>query len=468
MQKSCKPAGRSLPHAGTSSPVLAALRRKALGYQTLASFDAAGHILTTPDLLPPASSNRIPAQGNGRRMQKLRAELLAAWSEVIDEGAASGTYTLGKAVQQFERIVEDAWTTSDTDPLHAVMVNSGTTAIYGALVACGIKSGDYVIVPAMTFVSTALACSWVGATPIFVDIAPGTWTLSIDAVKRLLAERDDLLPNITAIMPVHLYSAIMPDMAQLLDLAQAEGWKVIEDASQAHGATLTVNGERYFAGTMSDAGCFSMSGVKNAGVAEDGGCILTRSPEMAAFLRMWRDLGRKPGDRYGFHIPGVRGRMGAFAAACGIVQFRYLNEWNQRRREIATRYTAAFNEAGLPLITQVVPEESEPSYYKYVVVTGSQAERERIEDCLAEANIETEHYYPAILPDQPVYRSGQLLCVVAGDLTVARHLASCGTCLPIYPELNWHEQERVIEAVKQAFARRLNAGVAVTKETEQV
>jgi dTDP-4-amino-4,6-dideoxygalactose transaminase len=227
-----------------------------------------------------------------------------------------------------------------------------------------------------------------------------------------------------------------------------------------------VNGERYFAGTMSDAGCFSMSGVKNAGVAEDGGCIVTRSPEMAVFLRMWRDLGRKPGDRYGFHISGVRGRMGAFAAACGIVQFRYLNEWNQRRREIAVRYTAAINEAGLPLITQMVPDESEPSYYKYVVVAGSQAEREQIEDCLAEANIETEHYYPHILPDQPVYQSEQLPCIFASDLTVARHLASCGTCLPIYPELNWQEQQRIIEAVKQAFARHLHVSHEIAMNTE--
>ena len=448
-------------HAGTSSHTSATLQRNAAGYQTLAEYDAAGNIYTTTESLTSSSSRRIPAQGNGRRMQNLRAELLTAWSAVIDEGVESGTYTLGKAVQQFERMVEEAWTTPDTDPMHAVMVNSGTTALYGALVACGIKPGDYVIVPAMTFVSTALACSWVGATPIFVDSTPGTWTLSIDAVKYLLTERADLRSQITAIIPVHLYGAVMPEMEALIDLAQAEGWKVIEDASQAHGATLTVGSERYFAGTMSDAGCFSMSGVKNAGVAEDGGCILTRSPEMAAFLRMWRDLGRKPGDRYGFHVPGVRGRMGTFAAACGTVQFQHLNKWNQQRRAIATRYTAVINEAGLSLITQVNPDESEPSYYKYVIVAGSQAEREQIEDCLAEASIETEHYYPCMLPDQPIYRSGQLPCVVAGDLAVARHLAACGTCLPIYPELNWHEQERVIEAVKQAFARHLHAGVAV-------
>lgn len=451
MQHHCERVRTPPQHNGKSLRDPIVLRRDEVGYQTLASFDAAGTIFPSTRLFPSSSSRRVPAQGNGRRMQNLRAELLATWSEVIDEGAESGMYTLGKTVQQFERMVEDAWTTPDTDPLHAVMVNSGTTALYGALVACGIKPGDFVIVPAMTFVSTALACSWVGAIPIFVDIAPGTWTLNIDAVKRLLEERGDLRSRITAIIPVHLYGAIMPEMEALIDLAQAEGWKVIEDAAQAHGATLTVDGERYFAGTMSDAGCFSLSGVKNVGVTEDGGCILTRSPEMATFLRMWRDLGRKPGDRYGFHIPGVRGRMGALAAACGIVQFRHLNEWNRQRREIAARYTTAINEAGLPLITQVISDESEPSCYKYVVVAGSQAERERIEDCLAEANIETEHYYPSILPDQPVYRSGQLPCVVAGDLAVAQHLASCGTCLPIYPEFTAGEQQRVIAAVRQAF-----------------
>lgn len=260
----------------------------------------------------------------------------------------------------------------------------------------------------------------------------------------------------------------MPDMAELAELVREEGWKIIEDASQAHGATLTVDGERYFAGTMSDAGCFSLSGVKNVGVAEDGGCILTRSLEMATFLRMWRDLGRKPGDRYGFHIPGVRGRMGAFAAACGIVQFRHLNEWNRQRHEIAARYTTAINKAGLPLITQVIPDESEPSCYKYVVVASSRAERGRIEDCLAEANIETEHYYPAILPDQPIYRSEQLPCVVAGDLVVARHLATCGTCLPIYPELTAAEQQRVIAAVRQAFDGYRGSDASVADELPYV
>lgn len=464
MQHHCELVGTPPQHSGKSLRDPTVLRRDEAGYQTLASFDAAGTIFPSTRLLPSSSSRHVPAQGNGRRMQNLRDELLAAWNAVGDEGANSGTYTLGKAVQQFERIVEDAWTTPDTDPLHAVMVNSGTTALYGALVACGIKPGDSVIVPAMTFVSTALACAWVGATPIFVDITPGTWTLSLDAVHHLLADRADLRPRIKAIIPVHLYGAIMPGMEELAELARQEGWKIIEDASQAHGATITVDGERYYAGTMSDAGCFSMSGVKNVGVAEDGGCILTRSPEMATFLRMWRDLGRKPGDRYGFHIPGVRGRIGAFAAASGMVQFRHLNEWNRQRREIAMYYTAAINEAGLPLITQVIPDESEPAYYKYVVATGSQAERERIEDCLAEANIETEHYYPAILPNQPIYRSGQLPYVVASDLTVARHLASCGTCLPIYPELMEGEQQRVIAVVQRAFEGQRGSGAGVVDD----
>src|SRR5579863_3787416 len=93
----------------------------------------------------------------------------------------------------------------------------------------------------------------------------------------LLAEQELLRRTIKAVIPVHLYGGIMPDMAALLDLAHEEGWKVIEDASQAHGAGLSVDGETWRAGTMSDVGCLSMSGVKNAGVAEDGGCLLTRS-----------------------------------------------------------------------------------------------------------------------------------------------------------------------------------------------
>ncbi len=404
-----------------------------------------------------ASSGRvpIPAQGNGRRMKALRAELHAAWNAVMDEAEESGTYTLGEPVRRFEQMVEDAWATPNADPLHAVMVNSGTTALYGALLACGIQPGDCVIVPAMTFISTALACAWVGATPIFVDVTPGTWTLSLDAVRQFLVERADLRQRIRAIIPVHLYGQIAPDMPHILALAQEEGWKVIEDASQAHGATLVADGHgNKFAGTMGDIGCFSMSGVKNAGVAEDGGCLLTRDPQMADFLRMWRDLGRKSGDRYGFHAPGVRGRMGQLNAACGMIQFLHLEEWNARRRAIAARYTQAIREAGLPLVTPIVPDGSASAWYKYVVVAGTPQERARIEVCLRAAGVETERYYPLTLPEQPVYQSGQLPCVVAGDLAVARHLAACGTCLPIYPELLPDEQERVIAALTQAYANR--------------
>ena len=399
-------------------------------------------------------------------MQALRRELHAAWDIIIDEAAASGTYTLGSAVRQFEQLIEDAWTPPDSK-IHAIMVNSGTIALYGALVACGIKPGDAVLVPAMTFISTALACSWVGATPIFVDITPGTWTMSLEAVRALLAEQEMLRRTITAVIPVHLYGSIMPDMPALLKLAREEGWKVIEDASQAHGASLIVDGETWRSGTMSDVGCLSMSGVKNAGVTEDGGCLLTRSPDMADFLRMWRDLGRKPDDRYGFHVPGVRGRMGKLAAASGMVQFRHLDKWNMCRRDIAARYTAAIQEADFPLSTQIVPEGSTSAYYKYVVVAETPAARERLEGCLEEANIETEQYYPCILPEQPVYQTGQLPYVIAGDLSVSRHLAACGTCLPIYPELLPEEQERVITAVKRAFSEnRQQASMDRTESLE--
>lgn len=419
--------------------------------ESLRPLSAAPHV-QKPEPMASISGgvDRIPAQGNGRRMVALREELLTAWNAAIDEGAESGTYTLGKTVRQFEQMVEQAWATPGSDPLHAMMVNSGTAALYGALVGCGIKPGDVVIVPAMTFISTALACAWVGATPIFVDVTPGTWTLSLDAVRQFLVERADLRPRIRAIIPVHLYGTMMPEMAELADLAREEDWKVIEDASQAHGAQLRVGNETYFAGTLSHVGCFSMNGVKNAGVAEDGGCLLTRDPQMADFLRLWRDVGRKAGDRYGFHVPGVRGRMGTFNAACGMAQFRHLDKWNQQRREIAARYTKAINEAGSPLITPVVPDGIDPCWYKYVIVAGTPEERERIETCLQDAGVETEHSYPLALPDQPVYQSGQLPCAVAGDLVVARHLAACGTCLPIYPELTETEQQRVIEAVQEA------------------
>ena len=383
----------------------------------------------------------IPAQGHGRRFRRRKRLLLAALADVIEYGAMQGKHTQGQHVAALERLIEERWQVGA-----AVAVNSGSTALRLALEALRLEPGREVIVPALTFISTAYAVSDAGLVPVFVDVDPQTLTLDPKVAQAATTRKT------AALLPVHLYGQ-MADMLPLLDLADTSNLFVIEDAAQAHGATYgssSFRGHRWHADSLGDLGCFSLSGVKNMGGVGDGGLItvssrlLGRDRTVTDRLRGMRDLGRYSHARYLHDGWGMRARMDEFTAAECLLELAELEQWNARRRQIAARYSEAL--AHSIVQAPVTASGREHVYFNYAVQLPSAAVRERFEQHLRAAGIEVAEPY-TLVSDQGPYRTGKLPCRVE-SLEVARQVAGRITHIPLYPELEEEEIERVVSALQ--------------------
>ncbi len=259
-------------------------------------------------------------------------------------------------------------------------------------------------------------------------------------------------------VPVHVYGQ-MADMTPLLDLADASGLYVVEDAAQAHGATYTCDfpsmRSTYYAGSMGDLGCFSLNGVKNMGSLGDAGLItisprlLARRREIANHLRGMRDLGRFATQRYVHEIWGMRARMDEFSAAQCLQELAELDRWNERRREIAARYTAAL--ANSQLQAPLTAPGRQHVYFTYAVQAPSLETRREVERALQAVGIEATEAY-TLVPDQTPYRTGKLPCRIAG-LKGARQVTQRIIHIPLYPELEEAEIDRIVAVLEQVAAR---------------
>ena len=384
----------------------------------------------------------IPAQGHGRRFLRRKRLLLAVLADVIEGGATSGKHTQGQHVAALERLIEERWQVGA-----AVAVNSGSSALRLALESLRLEKGREVIVPALTFISTAFAVSDAGLVPVFVDIDPQTLTLDPDAAQSAMNR------HTAALLPVHLYGQ-MADMLPLLDLADTYGLFVIEDAAQAHGATYGSTSSRshtWYAGSLGDLGCFSLNGVKNMGGLGDGGLVtvssrlLGRDRTMADRLRGMRDLGRYSNARYQHDGWGLRARLDEFTAAECLLEFAELEVWNARRRVIADRYHEAL--AHSVIRPPVAASGRGHVYFNYAVQSPSVKVRKRFEQHLRAAGIEVAERYTLVC-DQGPYRTGKLPCR-AESLEVAREIVDRITHIPLYPELEDEEIERIMNALRQ-------------------
>jgi dTDP-4-amino-4,6-dideoxygalactose transaminase len=347
----------------------------------------------------------------------LRAELLAAMERVLD----SGRFAQGAEVAAFEQEFAAA-----IGAPYAVAMNSGTAALHLALAAAGIGPGDEVILPANTFLATAEAVTLTGATPVLADVDEGTLNISVESVRRAMT------PRTRALIPVHLYGRIA-DMAPLMELAREHRLTVIEDACQAHGATMAGR----HAGTIGDIGCFSFYPTKNLGALGEGGMLVTSDPAVAVTAASLRDHGQST--RYYHSAPGYNYRLPELQAATLRVLLPHLESWNRRRQSAAAAYDARLRSLGLPLAQPEDPASH--VYHLYVIRSGM---RDALKAQLESRGIGVAVHYPVPIHLQEAYAG----CRVApGGLPVVEASMDEILSLPMHPMLTDDEIREVADAV---------------------
>jgi dTDP-4-amino-4,6-dideoxygalactose transaminase len=356
--------------------------------------------------------------------------------EAIDRILRTSDFILGQDVdcfeQEFARYCECE---------HGIGVDSGTSALELALRAYGVGPGDEVIVPANTFIATALAVSCTGATPVLVDISPATHTID---VTRL----DDAITGRTkAIMPVHLYGQ-PADMDPILDIAGRRGLVVIEDACQAHGARY--KGRRV--GSLGHAAAFSFYPSKNLGACGDGGMVVTNDRDAAKSLQLLRNYGQTK--KYHHQTCGYNRRLDTLQAAFLRVKLKYLDTWNNARRDRAEAYGRLLADV---VVVPAPAHYSEAVWHLYVIQTDG-TDRDGLQAHLGEQGISTGIHYPIPIHLQPAYRQ---LGHRRGSFPITERATDSILSLPMYAELPLNRVEEVADAVRAFVTARPSLEKAV-------
>jgi perosamine synthetase len=312
----------------------------------------------------------------------------------------------------------------------AVSTTSGTAALHLACLELGLGAGDEVLVPALTFSASANAVLYTGATPVFVDVDPETFT--IDPAKAY----ECVSPRTRAIMPVHLYGH-PADMDAIAALAEDRDLAIIEDATEALGS-------RYhdkLCGTLGDVGCFSFNGNKVI-TAGGGGMVLARDPDRLAHIRHLSIQSRVPGSLEYLHDEvGYNYGISNLQAAVGLAQLERLDEFIARRREIATRYATRLADAEAVTFTREA-DGVQSNYWLMSVLTHGASRgpaRESVMMALADAHIEARPFFTP-LPALPLYASRG---ITTYDVAVARDLHARGISIPSSASLDHEQQDRV-------------------------
>lgn len=354
-----------------------------------------------------------------------------AYKKELDEAVArvmeSGYYILGPELEKFEKEFA-SWLGAK----YTVGCASGTEAIYLALAACDVGVGDEVLVVAHTAVPTISAISMTGATPVFVDIKASTYVMRESELESKITKKTKM------IVPVHLYGH-MAEMETIMKVASRHGIKVLEDVAQATGATY--RGQT--AGTIGDFGAFSFYPSKNLGAFGDGGAISTNSEEMYKKLVMLRNYGQSK--RYYHDIVGINSRLDEIQCAILGAQLPYVHEWNERRREIAARYTAGLKDV---VVTPVEQPGCKHVYHLYVIQTPY---RDELQQYLLDRGVQCLIHYPIPAHLQQAYA---FLGYKAGTLPTTEHIVKRILSLPMFPELTDEQVDLVIEGIKDFHKER--------------
>ena len=353
--------------------------------------------------------------------QPLRAALDRAIGEVV----ASGQFILGPQVAAFEQRFA-----AYCGVRHAIGVGNGMDALRLALMALDVRGGDEVILPANTYVATALAVSAVGAVPVLVDCDPRTYNLDPRGLERAVT------PRTRVIMPVHLTGQAV-DMDAVMAVAERRGLHVIEDAAQAHGAAW--RGRR--CGSIGAVGCFSFYPSKNLGAFGDAGLAVTNDDALARRLAQLRNYGQS--QKYDHVAAGLNSRLDSLQAAVLAVKLPHLDRWNEARVSRAARYRAALRGVGDLRLQEIAPGATSV-YHLFVVETEH---RDRLRRHLADAGIDTGVHYPVPIHLQPAYAAGYRM----GQFPHTEALARRSLSLPMFPELRDDQVDAVAAAIRRFF-----------------
>jgi len=359
----------------------------------------------------------VPYTDFAKMHRPLRSRLDEAWKRVMDREWFIG----GEEDAAFEREFA-AWCGAK----YCVGVGNGLDALRLILLAVGIGQGDEVLVPANTFIASALAISYVGAKPVLVDPDPETAVITPEEAAK------HITPNTKAMLPVHLYGRLA-DMEGFAALAKRNGLVLVEDAAQAHGAER--NGS--MAGAWSLAAGFSFYPGKNLGALGDAGAVITNDPETARKVRAIANYGAEK--KYYHEWPGVNSRLDELQAAALRVKLPYLGEWTAERRRIAKVYRREIRNEKIRLLS----EDEGNVFHIFPVFTR---ERDRLQQFLEEAGIHCLIHYPVPIHLQKAYTD---LGYRRGDFPAAEELAETELSIPLYPGMSEAQIEYVVETLNR-------------------
>jgi dTDP-4-amino-4,6-dideoxygalactose transaminase len=362
---------------------------------------------------------KVGFYGHVRQYHNLKTEIDAAIADVLE----SGKYVMGPTGARFEREFADHFGMK-----HAIGCNSGTDALWLVFLALGIGPGDEVITVANTFFATAEAIWFVGAKPVFVEIEPDTCNIDPTKIEAAITDKTK------AIVPVHLYGQLA-NMPAINKIAKKHDLFVVEDCAQSLGAS----GEGFTIGDLSDAVCTSFIIQKNLGTFGDSGAILTNRGDIVDPIHALRNHGSL---KRSYHSMGYNSRLDDLHAAILSVKLPHLDEWSDRRREIAAMYTEAF--AGEDFKLPYETPGYKHVYHLYIIETDR---RDEMLAYLNGAGIDAKTHYPIAIHKQEGYPWGK-----DADLDVSLPLteksAASVISLPMFPELDQVEIDYVIDTVR--------------------
>ena len=361
----------------------------------------------------------IPFMDLKKQYEAIRAEIEPAVLKTL----ASTQFVLGKEVEAFEK--EFAAFSGVT---HGVALNSGTSALHLALLAAGIGPGDEVITTPATFVATVAAIVYTGATPVFVDIDPESYTIDPAGIEEKISDRTRV------ILPVHLYGQTA-DMDPILAIAKKHGLVVIEDAAQAHGAEY--RGKR--AGSMGDIGCFSFYPGKNLGAYGEGGMLVTNNGEYQRKARMLRDWGQEA--KYQHVLKGYNYRMDGIQGAILRVKLAHLEAWTEARIAHGELYGRLLEGASV-----TTPKRMADRRHVYHIYALRATNRDGLQKFLNEKGIQSGIHYP-----EPVHllKAYEDLGYKRGDFPVSEKVFGEELSLPMFAELTDGQIGEVTAAIRE-------------------